>query len=175
MKRISQILVAFAMVLAFTLAVSTANAEDFTFSALGAGFSASGVLTGTVDSINPNLYHLTDITGSVNDAAGTSTFTGIVALGTNSLFNYNNDLTTTLPQLDFSGFLANLSNSSAVNFYYSSGTYYASVNPPSDSNYNPGYALNSFTASPVPEPNSLILLGSGVLGLAGIVRRKFAV
>lgn len=33
------------------------------------------------------------------------------------------------------------------------------------------YAVD-FTASPTPEPSSLVMLGSGVLGLAGVVRRK---
>jgi hypothetical protein len=30
------------------------------------------------------------------------------------------------------------------------------------------------SASPVPEPSTLTLLGTGVLGMAGIIRRKFA-
>ncbi|HZY72751.1 MAG TPA: PEP-CTERM sorting domain-containing protein [Edaphobacter sp.] len=36
-----------------------------------------------------------------------------------------------------------------------------------------GNSVN-FTASPVPEPTSLMLMGTGVLGLVGVVRRKLA-
>jgi hypothetical protein len=35
--------------------------------------------------------------------------------------------------------------------------------------------LMSGTAAPVPEPTTLMLLGSGVLGLAGVIRRKLSV
>lgn len=39
---------------------------------------------------------------------------------------------------------------------------------------DPSYqALDDISVSPsVPEPGSLILMGSGILGLAGVIRRK---
>ena len=39
--------------------------------------------------------------------------------------------------------------------------------------YQAGYFVHGFVATPIPEPSTMLLLGSGLLGLAGYGRKKF--
>ena len=77
------------------------------------------------------------------------------------------------------GYVAELWSNGNVGFgpiVYAAGLANASglIDDPNDGpdSATPPGEFGSFTASPVPEPGSLFLLGTGMLGLAGIVTRK---
>ena len=64
----------------------------------------------------------------------------------------------------------NLSNSDIGTWYYN---FAGSATGPWTATDNPISAFEVDGTSPVPEPSTVVLLGTGILGLAGTVRRKF--
>ena len=76
---------------------------------------------------------------------------------------------------DIDGLLLVLRNATEVNLYCMTGTQTCYF---SENDGNPDQLLTSFSsitsvAPTVPEPGSLVLFGTGILGIAGTVRRRF--
>ena len=159
----------------------------------GSGFTVSGNLTGGADPYAPGAFDITSITS--NGTVSGYSFSGVVSPGTTDSqhpttvngFTFDNVLFTASSPIAGSkytstdGFLLYLTSTIGTSLAHvyatdtNPGGYEVDVVDPNDPGALTPFAVESFTITPaaVPEPTTLLLLATGALSGAGIVRRRF--
>ncbi|MEO8727386.1 MAG: PEP-CTERM sorting domain-containing protein [Acidobacteriaceae bacterium] len=148
------------------LTAAFAAADNFTFTYTGnAGDTASGMLTATNN--GDGSFQVTSVTNGLYD--------GLAITGLNNFLGADN-LLFVPPNpgyLDFNGLGFDITNGDLVNIYYNNGAYeLISQNGAFDTDGT--FTLSGGGPPPIPEPSSILLFGTGLLGAAGAIRRKFA-
>jgi len=172
------------LALAILSTASVAHADTFDFNFAGVPVLGSNLLfsgTGTFTAIeegSSDVYDITGITGTVTDWSGTSIITSLIGV---SMFD-GNDNKLVYPGIllgtkffDSDGVSFGLANGNEINLNNVFALNFALLSGPKGPKDDTTAEFDSVSLSknsPVPEPNSLALFGTGILGIAGALRLK---